>query len=542
MTDRRFALAEHLLETKPWQLFAMVEMGPDRIHHGFWKYMDPEHRKHEPGNPYEQAIRDYYRHVDGLIGRLLEHADDETTVLVVSDHGAKRLDGGIRINEWLRREGLLALQAEPEGVCRPNDVGIDWSKTVAWGDGGYYARVFFNVEGREPEGIVAPADYEAVRDDLTRRLEAIPDDRGGPLATRVYKPEEVYAEVNGVAPDLIAIFGDLLWRSVATIGGDEGVHTLENDTGPDDANHAQDGIFIAAGAGIEARGQTDLHLLDIAPTVLELLGLAIPETMRGRSLAALKRAGVNLVVYVSDALRTDHVGCYGARHVARRRSTSSRGRRPLRPGDRHSAVDGALDRVDDHRPLSAPARLPPLGRRARPRVPDALHGRGGVRLRDGQLRLRRELPVQRLPRRERRRDERAARRRARVDRGAPRPAVLPLVPQLGDAHALRRRSRRARGVAAPRRTRSSRASSPAPRRARGAARELPPRGRAPVRDAVRLVPRAARRPRPAGEDGGRPRRRPRRVVGRALRRQGGREGHLPHARRRALRRGRRRCR
>ena len=51
MTDRRFALAEHLLATKPWSLFAMVEMGPDRMHHGFWKYMDPEHRKHEPGNP-----------------------------------------------------------------------------------------------------------------------------------------------------------------------------------------------------------------------------------------------------------------------------------------------------------------------------------------------------------------------------------------------------------------------------------------------------------------------------------------------------------
>ena len=102
MTDRRFALAEHLLETKPWSLFAMVEMGPDRMHHGFWKFMDPEHRKHEPGNAYENAILDYHRHVDGLIGKLLEHADEDTVVFILSDHGAKRLDGGIRINEWLR--------------------------------------------------------------------------------------------------------------------------------------------------------------------------------------------------------------------------------------------------------------------------------------------------------------------------------------------------------------------------------------------------------------------------------------------------------
>jgi predicted AlkP superfamily phosphohydrolase/phosphomutase len=286
MTDKRFALADHLLSTRPWQLFAMVEMGPDRMHHGFWKYMDAEHRSHEPGNPYADAILDYHRHVDGLIEGLLRHADDDTVVLVVSDHGAKRLDGGIRVNEWLRREGLLHTLAEPDGVCSPRDAGIDWSRTTAWGEGGYYARVFLNVQGREPEGVVPADAYEQVRDDMARRLAAIPDDQGRPLGTSVYKPEEVYPEVNGVAPDLIVIFGDLLWRSVGTIGGDEGIHTFENDTGPDDANHAQDGLYIAAGPGIGARGRTDAHLLDIAPTVLDLLGLERPDGMRGRSLAA----------------------------------------------------------------------------------------------------------------------------------------------------------------------------------------------------------------------------------------------------------------
>ena len=161
MTDRRFALAEHFLETKPWSLFAMVEMGPDRMHHGFWKYMDPEHRKHEPGNPYERAILDYHRHLDGLIGKLLEHADVETVVFVLSDHGAKRLDGGIRINEWLRQEGLLATLAEPDGLSSLRDVGVDWSRTTAWGEGGYYARMFLNVAGREPEGTVPPEEYES---------------------------------------------------------------------------------------------------------------------------------------------------------------------------------------------------------------------------------------------------------------------------------------------------------------------------------------------------------------------------------------------
>src|SRR5262249_29457041 len=122
MTDRRFALADHFLAKKPWELFAIVEMGVDRMHHGFWKEMDTAHRSHDPGGTYRDAILDYHVHVDGLLGRLLAHADDDTTVLVVSDHGAKRMDGGIRLNEWLRREGYLHTASEPAGAERLADV------------------------------------------------------------------------------------------------------------------------------------------------------------------------------------------------------------------------------------------------------------------------------------------------------------------------------------------------------------------------------------------------------------------------------------
>jgi predicted AlkP superfamily phosphohydrolase/phosphomutase len=285
MTDRRFRLADHLLGTKPWQLFAMVEIGTDRMHHGFWKFMDHEHRKYAPG-PFEDAILDYHRHVDAAVGRLLEHADDETTVLVVSDHGAKRMDGGIRVNEWLRREGLLATERDVNGTTSLGEAGIDWSQTTAWGEGGYYARIFLNVRGREPEGVVDAERYEEVRDDLARRLAEIPDEQGRPIGTKVYKPEEVYETVEGVAPDLIVHFGDLHWRSVGTIGGDEGIHTFENDTGPDDANHAQDGLLIMAGRNVPADGPREgMHLLDVAPTVMQLLGLEPLPSMRGTPLS-----------------------------------------------------------------------------------------------------------------------------------------------------------------------------------------------------------------------------------------------------------------
>ena len=270
MTDRRFALAEHLLATRPWELFALVEIGLDRMHHAFWNEPD--------------AILAYLCHVDALIALLLEHADDETTVLVVSDHGAKRLEGGVRVNEWLRREGLLQPREEPQGVSSLQDVGVDWSATTAWGEGGYYARVFLNVQGREPAGIVRPEDYERVRADLAERLEAIPGPDGAPLPTRVFRPEDVYDEVNGVPPDLIVYFGDLSWRSVGTIGGEDGIHTFANDTGHDEANHAEDGLLIMAGPGIEPGAAKGMSLLDVAPTALELLGLEPTPSMRGTSL------------------------------------------------------------------------------------------------------------------------------------------------------------------------------------------------------------------------------------------------------------------
>ncbi|MDX6561917.1 MAG: hypothetical protein QOD65_1731, partial [Gaiellales bacterium] len=105
-----------------------------------------------------------------------------------------------------------------------------------------------------------------------------------PMATKVFRPEDVYPEIKGIAPDLIVHFGDLLWRAVGTVGGDEGLHTFDNDTGPDDANHAQHGMFILRAPGVEPGLREGAHLLDIAPTVLEMLGQPVPGAMRGASL------------------------------------------------------------------------------------------------------------------------------------------------------------------------------------------------------------------------------------------------------------------
>ncbi|HLZ08583.1 MAG TPA: alkaline phosphatase family protein, partial [Chloroflexota bacterium] len=102
MTRKRWRVLNHLIETKPWDFFMTVEMGTDRIHHGFWSMMDSEHFRYVPGNEFENAIHDYYVFLDGEIARLLEKVGDETIVVVVSDHGIKRMDGGFCVNQWLQ--------------------------------------------------------------------------------------------------------------------------------------------------------------------------------------------------------------------------------------------------------------------------------------------------------------------------------------------------------------------------------------------------------------------------------------------------------
>ncbi|HEY3050586.1 MAG TPA: alkaline phosphatase family protein [Gaiellaceae bacterium] len=283
MTEKRFRVAEHLLETRPWDLFFMVEIGTDRVHHAFWRFADPEHRLYEPGNRFEAAMLDYYRALDERIARLLRFADEDTAVLVVSDHGAKRIDGGICVNEWLRREGYLVLKEAPAEPTRFTPDMVDWARTAAWGEGGYYARISLNVAGREPEGTVAANDYDALREELKAGLEALGDDKGRPIGTVVHRPEDLYPEQRGIPPDLLVYFGDLFWRSIGQVGMGA-VHVFENDTGPDDANHASEGLYLIAARGIESGAGEERDLRDIAPTLLTLLGEPVPAEMEGRSL------------------------------------------------------------------------------------------------------------------------------------------------------------------------------------------------------------------------------------------------------------------
>ncbi len=283
MTERRFKVVKEFLRGEPWDFFMFVEMGIDRIHHAFWRFCDKNHRLYEKGNRYEDAILNYYKFVDEKIGEILEILDKDTSILVVSDHGAKGMKGGVCINDWLIEKGYLKLNRRVEGIEKLRPDMIDWKNTKVWGEGGYYGRIFFNVKDREPEGVIPKEEYDSFRDKFIEELKEIRDENGNDMGTVVYKPEEVYRECKNIPPDLIVYFGNLDYRSAGTVGHKE-ILIFENDTGPDDANHAQEGIFIFADFQNNFGGKEIYNsIYNITPFVLDFYGIKVNGGFQGEN-------------------------------------------------------------------------------------------------------------------------------------------------------------------------------------------------------------------------------------------------------------------
>jgi predicted AlkP superfamily phosphohydrolase/phosphomutase len=283
MTERRFKVARRLVKDKPWDFFMMVEMGLDRLHHCFWQYYDPRHPLYEAGNRYETVFHDYYRFLDREVGSLLEILPDDVVTIAMSDHGARPMMGGFCFNDWLIQEGYLTLKEPVRETTPIAQADIDWSRTMVWGDGGYYGRCFLNIKGREPQGIVEPAQYEQLRNELITKLEALPGPDGGSMGTKVFKPQDVYTEVRGIAPDLIVYFGDLEWRSVGSIGNPS-LYTNENDTGTDGANHDRTAFFAMKNLPGQQAGVVDgMNLVDVGPSILSIYDIEAPAGAVGRS-------------------------------------------------------------------------------------------------------------------------------------------------------------------------------------------------------------------------------------------------------------------
>lgn len=280
MTEKRFELIRHFIQTQDWDLLWFVEIGLDRIHHAFWKYFDENHHLHEPNSRYKNVIPDYYKLLDRELGKTLKMLDEDTAVMIVSDHGIKAMKGCFAVNQWMIDEGLLKAEYG-NGVRKFEQLNVKWDETIAWSWGGYYARVFLNVKGREKKGVVRLSEYEKIRDEVAEKIKSIRGPEGEKWRTEVYYPEELYPVANGDKPDIMVYFDNLSWRSAGTVGW-ESYYLLENDTGPDDAVHSQYGVFSLKMPGIEAGKIAECEIYDVAPTILKMFD--IKADLMGRSL------------------------------------------------------------------------------------------------------------------------------------------------------------------------------------------------------------------------------------------------------------------
>jgi predicted AlkP superfamily phosphohydrolase/phosphomutase len=281
MTKTRFDVAEWLYDREPWDVFAVHEIGTDRLHHAFWRHFDPAHPQFIPNSPLAHVALDYYQMLDERIGRLLERIDDRTAVVIASDHGSMPMHGCFCVNQWLASKGYLVLRAPPSPGLPLEKADVDWSRTTAWGSGGYYARIFFNQRGRESQGIVDPSQVPAVRRRLEKDLAGLLGPDGQVLSATVLDPRNLYVEVRGDAPDLIVYFDDLRWRSAGTLGHPS-MYLKENDIGPDDAVHSWNGVFVLRDPSDPVeRLLAPQAIRDVTPTLLKYLGLPIPPHIQG---------------------------------------------------------------------------------------------------------------------------------------------------------------------------------------------------------------------------------------------------------------------
>ncbi len=319
----------------PWDLFMFDLMATDRIQHELWHVWEPTHReaKGRDLSKIRAGYVDFWKKLDDGIAAIEAALPLETTLLLISDHGFGPVDWYVNFNVWLLGRGDIALQdslyvrqkkwfydrgATPEwfynlmvkfrlaeqrvGRFRGKQTGpierlaesaflsrrhIDWSKTRAYSQGNF-GQIFVNKKGRQPQGCVEEADVRPLLDDLKAGLMAIPHpDTGEPLVEKVLEREDLYDGPHAhLAPDLTVVLRDWRYRTI-------GLHDFTTNKlispsfGPT-GDHRMEGVLIASGAGVRAGAKPEgATLLDIAPTILHLLGVPVPGDMDGRPLDEL---------------------------------------------------------------------------------------------------------------------------------------------------------------------------------------------------------------------------------------------------------------
>ncbi len=325
-------VTRYLMNRQPWDFLVSIFMSSDIMSHFMWRNMEtgaaayPEPMRATLAN----AIKDCYRDLDHAVGELIQEVGEDTNVVIMSDHGFGPMESYMSVNAWLIERGYIQFKRNPlsqlrymlyrlgftplnfYGFLRKLGFGntmrsqvrknttiiqrvnrnlflsfrdVDWSRTRAYSNG-YSGPVFVNLKGREPQGIVAAgAEYDRVLEQLIADLKQLKEPgTGQPFVGEVYRGKELYhGDHMEQSPDLLFFPRD--WK-YAGLGLVEFPTNRWLSPSPDrSGNHRMDGIVFLSGPGIRGASQIQgASIMDIAPTVLALMGVPIPESMDGRVL------------------------------------------------------------------------------------------------------------------------------------------------------------------------------------------------------------------------------------------------------------------
>ncbi|MBU0678182.1 MAG: alkaline phosphatase family protein [Verrucomicrobia bacterium] len=256
--------------------------------HMFWRCVDKDHpqytedlfRRHGDFLPW------LYSRIDECIGKAMSLLDEQSMLLVVSDHGFVPFRRQFNLNSWLMDNGYAKARNRFDRGYASFFQDTDWAGTRAYGLG--INSLYLNIRGREPDGIVPPGDEaEQLRGELIAKLKAIRDPQNGePVITNVFRPEEIYSgPYTAIAPDLIVCYNRNYRASWDTILGKYPREQILDNLDPWSGDHCMDAQFLPGVFMCNRRiPKADLALYDMAPTILKSFGMPIPSEMIGRAL------------------------------------------------------------------------------------------------------------------------------------------------------------------------------------------------------------------------------------------------------------------
>ena len=335
--------ALYLLENHPQDVMMFVFMSIDTVQHYFWQHMDKGHFLHDLklAPKFGDAVRKVYERLDAAAGQIIDRLPPETTLFVVSDHGGGPVvDRTIFLNRYLAQLGLLHYDEKTtSGIRRlakkllrvsfsmlrstlssrqkswlarlfpkirqksemaySSFTSIDWSRTKAYCSEVLASppSIWINLKGVKPQGIVDPGDYDALVTFIIEKLAELKDPRTGkPVINRVYRRNEIFhGPFAHEGADLILDWWseDSLFSSQPSFPEDTGKPALiirehrPSEKSEWGGTHRLNGILIARGSGFRSGAEiANARLIDIAPTLLHLLGVPVPEDMDGKVLAS----------------------------------------------------------------------------------------------------------------------------------------------------------------------------------------------------------------------------------------------------------------